>query len=73
MKLMGRTNVVLDDQLVAKVMELYDLPTKRAAIQFALESLVGKKSYTPRDMLELRGIGWDGDLDEMRGWKPPDG
>ena len=70
MRLVGRTNVVLDDELVAKVMKLYDLPTKRAAIQFALESLVGKKRYTPRDMLDLRGIGWEGDLDEMRGRRP---
>ncbi|HJR19509.1 MAG TPA: type II toxin-antitoxin system VapB family antitoxin [Actinomycetota bacterium] len=63
---MGRTNIVIDDELVAKVMKLYDLPTKRAAVQFALERLVGKKRYTPRDMLDLRGIGWDGDLDAMR-------
>ncbi|MGH2726037.1 MAG: type II toxin-antitoxin system VapB family antitoxin [Actinomycetota bacterium] len=67
---MGRTNVVLDDELVAKVMALYDLPTKRAAVQFALESLVGRKRYRPRDMLDLRGTGWDGDLDEMRGRGP---
>lgn len=72
MRTMGRTNIVLDDELVAKVMELYDLPTKRAAVQFALESLVGKKHYTPRDMLDLRGMGWDGDLDAMRGRKPRD-
>jgi Arc/MetJ family transcription regulator len=67
MRTMGRTNIVIDDELVAKVMELYDLPTKRAAVQFALESLVGKRRYRPRDMLDLRGMGWPGDLDEIRG------
>lgn len=71
MRTMGRTNIVIDDELVAKVMERYDLPTKRAAVQFALESLVGKKRYTPRDMLDLEGMGWPGDLDEMRGGPHP--
>ncbi|MEX2555791.1 MAG: type II toxin-antitoxin system VapB family antitoxin [Actinomycetota bacterium] len=68
---MGRTNIVIDDELVAKVMKLYDLPTKRAAVQFALESLVGKRRYRPRDMLDLQGMGWPGDLDEIRGRAHP--
>lgn len=59
-----RTNVVVDEELVEKVKQLYGLPTTRAAIDFALRTLVG--SSDRRDMLELRGSGWDGDLDEMR-------
>jgi len=59
-----RTNVVLDEELVDKVKKLYGLPTTRAAIDFALRSLVG--SLEKRDMLDLAGTGWDGDLDEMR-------
>ena len=61
---MGRTNVVLDEKLVARVMRLYGLPTKRAAIDFALRAVAGESSR--RDMLDLKGSGWDGDLKRMR-------
>lgn len=61
---MGRTNIVIDDELIEKVMKLYGLTTKRAAVDFALRRLVEFK--TPRDMLDLHGIGWEGDLEEMR-------
>ncbi|MDQ3765942.1 MAG: type II toxin-antitoxin system VapB family antitoxin [Actinomycetota bacterium] len=61
---MTRTNVVVDDRLIERVMKLYGLPTKRAAIDFALRAVVGDKSR--RNMLDLRGSGWEGDLDEMR-------
>lgn len=59
-----RTNVVIDEELVEKVKKLYGLPTTRAAIEFALRSLVG--SAEKKDMLDLEGMGWEGDLDEMR-------
>ena len=59
-----RTNIVLDEELVEKVKGLYRLPTTQAAIDFALRSLAG--SFDKRDMLDLAGTGWDGDLDEMR-------
>lgn len=39
---MSRTTVVLDEALVRRVMRLYRLPTKRAAIDFALRALVGE-------------------------------
>lgn len=61
---MGRTNVVVDDELVQRVKRLYGLRTTREAIDFALRRLVGGK--TPRDMLDLEGTGWGGDLDEIR-------
>jgi Arc/MetJ family transcription regulator len=61
---MGRTNVVLDDELVARVMKTYRLPTKRAAIDFALRAVMGDARR--RDMLELEGDGWEGDLAAMR-------
>jgi len=59
-----RTNVVLDEALVEKVKKLYGLPTTRAAIDFALRSLVGGAER--KDILDLEGAGWEGDLDEMR-------
>ena len=67
---MGRLNVVVDDELVKKAMRIYGLPTKRAAIDFALRRLVGEKR--PRDMLKLQGMGWEGDLDEMRRTRYPE-
>jgi Arc/MetJ family transcription regulator len=65
---MGRTNVVVDDELVAKVMRIYGLRTKREAIDFALRKVAG--SSDRRAMLELEGIGWEGDLLEMRRGEP---
>ena len=59
-----RTNVVLDEELVEKVKQLYGIPTTRAAIDFALRMVVGGSEQ--RDMLDLEGTGWDVDLDELR-------
>jgi Arc/MetJ family transcription regulator len=61
---MGRTNVVVDDELIERAMRLYGLRTKREAIDLALRRLVGE--YTQKDMLDLEGMGWEGDLEEMR-------
>jgi Arc/MetJ family transcription regulator len=66
--LMGRTNVVIDDELVGKVMRLYGLRTKREAIHFALRRAAGASD--PKRMLELEGMGWEGDLFEMRRSEP---
>ncbi len=63
---MGRTNIVLDDALVAEVMRRYGLSTKREAVHLAMRRLVGPP-LTSEFLLGLEGIGWAGDLDEMRG------
>jgi Arc/MetJ family transcription regulator len=63
---MGRTNIVLDDALVAEVMRRYGLSTKREAVHLAMRRLVGPP-LTSEFLLGLEGIGWVGDLDEMRG------
>ena len=62
---MGRTNIDLDDRLVAVVMERYGLRTKKDAVDLALRRLVGPE-LTPQFLAGLRGIGWDGDLEQMR-------
>ena len=62
---MSRTNIDIDDELVAEVMRRYDLKTKREAVDVALRRLAGP-AVTTEDILSLEGIGWDGDLDEMR-------
>jgi Arc/MetJ family transcription regulator len=63
---MGRTNVVVDDQLIEKAMELYEFRTKREAIDYALRRLVGDAVDPYEAALALEGIGWEGDLDAMR-------
>lgn len=55
---MARTNIDIDEALLRRVMQRYSFATKREAVHFALHELVG--SYTKKDMLEMRGTGWDG-------------
>jgi Arc/MetJ family transcription regulator len=66
---MGRTNVVIDEELIAAVMRRYGLRTKREAVDFALRRLIGDAD--PYELaLSLRGRGWGGDLGEMRDGRP---
>jgi Arc/MetJ family transcription regulator len=60
-----RTNVVIDDELMAKAMACTGLKTKRAVIEAALKTLIQLKSQ--EGVRELRGkLHWEGDLNEMR-------
>jgi Arc/MetJ family transcription regulator len=62
---MTRTNLELDEELVTEAMERYGLPSRRAAVDFALRRLLGE-SMSREEALEMRGSGWHGDLDAMR-------
>jgi Arc/MetJ family transcription regulator len=62
---MTRTNIDIDDALVAEVMRRYGVATKREAVDLALRRLVGVP-LTKEFLLGLRGVGWAGDLDELR-------
>lgn len=62
---MGRTNIDIDDELCEQVMKRYHLKTKREAVNLALRRLAGEP-LTVDEARELRGSGWDGDLDAMR-------
>ncbi len=62
---MARTNIHIDDELVAEAMRRYGLRTKKEAVDLALRRLVGPR-LSPEFLASLEGIGWDGDLDEMR-------
>ena len=62
---MGRTNIEIDDELIARVMRRYDFRTKREAVEGALRGM-DIEPFTREEILELEGMGWDGDLDEMR-------
>jgi Arc/MetJ family transcription regulator len=62
---MSRTNIDIDDDLVAEAMRKYGLRTKKEAVDLALRRLVGPRLSI--EFLEsLEGIGWDGDLPAMR-------
>ncbi|WP_419552903.1 type II toxin-antitoxin system VapB family antitoxin [Candidatus Poriferisodalis sp.] len=63
---MSRTNIDIDDELIGRAMSRYGLRTKRDAVHFALEHLVGGEPMSIEEQLATRGIGWDGDLDAMR-------
>lgn len=60
-----RTNVELDDRLVAEVMRRYRLRTKREAVDLALRRLVDEP-FEPQEALALEGSGWDANLEELR-------
>jgi Arc/MetJ family transcription regulator len=60
-----RTNIDIDDALLAEAMKAGGFKTKRAAVEGALRLLARKKAY--RDILALRGkVHWEGDPDAMR-------
>ena len=62
---MSRTNIDIDEKACASVMQRYQLATKRDAVNFALQSLA-REPLNLDEARNLRGSGWDGDLDEMR-------
>jgi Arc/MetJ family transcription regulator len=62
---MSRTNIEIDDELVGRAMSIYRLSSKREAVDFALRKLVGER-MSRDEMLAMEGMGWEGDLDEMR-------
>ena len=65
---MSRTNIDIDDDLVDEAMRRFGLRTKREAVDLALRRLVGPRLSV--ELLEsLEGMGWEGDLDEMRSSK----
>jgi Arc/MetJ family transcription regulator len=61
----ARTNIEIDDQLVARAMRIYRLPSKREAVDLALRRLVGEP-MSRKEALATEGTGWAGDLGEVR-------
>ena len=66
---MARTNVDIDSVACAEVMRRYSLTTKREAINFALRTLAAEPLGV-KEARQLRGSGWEGDLDELRSGRP---
>jgi Arc/MetJ family transcription regulator len=64
-----RTNIEIDDKLMAQAIKLTGLPTKRAVVEEGLRLLVRVRKQA-QALKALRGLGWEGDLDEMRQDRP---
>jgi Arc/MetJ family transcription regulator len=63
---MGRTNIEIDDRLVAQAMRLTGARTKREVVDIALRRLV-EKGTIYRTLRGLRGkLHWNGDVG---GWR----
>lgn len=63
---MTRTNIDLDDGLIAAVMTRYRLDSKRAAVDFALRQLV-REPLPVEEILAMRGSGFETDNDQIEG------
>lgn len=62
---MARTNVVLDDKLVAQCQAVTGISTRRSLIDHALQELL--RHERQKAVLELKGkIAWQGDLNAWR-------
>ena len=65
-----RTNIEIDDELLSQAMTAAGLSTKRATVEEGLRLLV--RVHKQVEALDrLRGLGWEGDLAEMRQGDPP--
>ncbi|BBI52286.1 type II toxin-antitoxin system VapB family antitoxin [Halomonas sp. FeN2] len=63
-----RTNIVIDDQLMAEALKISGYETKKEAVEQGLKLLVQRGKQ--QELRKLRGhIKWEGDLDEMRSGK----
>jgi Arc/MetJ family transcription regulator len=59
-----RTTVEIDAELVAEAMRLTGQRTKEATVEEALRRVI--RLERQKDILELRGMGWQGDLSRWR-------
>jgi len=60
-----RTNIVIDDALMADTLKATGLKSKREAVELGLRTLLRLRRQ--EEIREFRGkIAWEGDLDAMR-------
>ncbi|MCB1876052.1 MAG: type II toxin-antitoxin system VapB family antitoxin [Chromatiales bacterium] len=60
-----RTNIVIDDGLMADALKLTGLKTKREVVELGLKALIQLKQQ--ENIRRFRGkLKWEGDLDDMR-------
>lgn len=60
-----RTNIEIDDELMAQAMKATGQKTKKATVEAALRKAV-LLSIQREALEELWGLGWEGNLDEMQ-------
>ncbi len=61
-----RTNIVIDDQLMADALKATGLNTKKEAVEEGLKLLIRRNRQ--QEIRKLRGkLKWEGNLHEMRG------
>lgn len=60
-----RTNIEIDDELLSQAMIAAGQSTKRATVEEGLRLLVRLRRQVEA-LADLGGLGWDGDLDEIR-------
>jgi Arc/MetJ family transcription regulator len=65
-----RTNIEIDDKLLSEAMAATGLSTKRATVEEGLRLPVRVRRQA-KALAELKGLGWEGDLDEMRQGRVP--
>jgi Arc/MetJ family transcription regulator len=60
-----RTNIVIDDELMANALKMTGLRTKREAVELGLKTLIKLKKQ--EQIRQSRGkLPWKGDLEKMR-------
>jgi len=61
-----RTNIVIDDELMANALKATGLNTKKEVVEQGLKLIL--KQNQQQAVRKLRGkLKWEGDLDQMRG------
>jgi Arc/MetJ family transcription regulator len=66
-----RTNIEIDDKLMGRAMALSGKSTKKSVVEEALRLTVQLKRQA-EVLRKLWGIGWEGNLDDMRATRFPD-
>jgi Arc/MetJ family transcription regulator len=60
-----RTNIEIDDALIAEAMQATGQTTKRRTVEEALRRVV-ETSRKLKAIEDMSGLGWEGDLEQMR-------
>jgi Arc/MetJ family transcription regulator len=60
-----RTSIDIDDELLSQAMSASGQKTKKATVEDGLRLLI-RLAREKQAGVALRGVGWEGDLDEMR-------
>ena len=68
---MSRTNIDIDDALVAKAMRMYRLDSKKSAVELALQRLVGD-AMSLDEALQMQGSGFEFSNDEVESYSNTD-